>query len=225
MKDKVTAWLKSGAPFGEGIRLFALIAGEKHPFVKLAQQSHQAAYPVLITELAIRAGIPSAEVIRLRERRGSFRENWPFLSLPHCPPELKVLASNKITAYWNYVNAHQRLFDCVTAEEQFATVKECVENFMENRAIIAEFVFYNSHGHVLGKHPIFSEFKAYKSLRKLNPIELIKRQSALQHNIWRIESELKSGKKPHLNVDRERRRQQKKNELAEVTRLIESIKV
>jgi uncharacterized small protein (DUF1192 family) len=133
------------------------------------------------------------------------------------------LAANKITAYWNYVNVHQRLFDCVTAAEQFATVKECVENFIENRLIIAEFVYYMQHGHVLGKHPIFKEFEAYKALRKLNPIELIKRQAALQHNIWRIESELSKKGKEHLKVDRERRLQQKRNELSEVERLVKGL--
>ncbi|GHB44455.1 hypothetical protein [Mongoliitalea lutea] len=225
MKADVESWIKSGASLGEGIRLFCLHSSEEHPFVKLCKRYYQQCKPILVQELALRSGISSVELKKLTETHGgSFRENWPFLNQPDCPLELKILAANKITAYWNYVNAHRRLFDCRTKEEQLATVKEVVENFMENRAIIAEFVYYREHGHVLGKHPIFQEFRNYKQLRRLNPVELIKRKTSLEHNIWRIESELSKNDKPHLKVDRERRLQQKKNELAEVDRLIEAIK-
>jgi hypothetical protein len=224
VREQVIGWLKSGAHLEDGIRLFALMAGEQHPFLSLITHNHQVCYPILIQELSIRAGISQSELKNYQQQKGSFRENWPFLNRPDCPPELKILATQKITAYWNYVNAHEQLFNCVIREEQFSTVKEVVENFIENRRIIDEFVYYREHGHVLGKHPIFKEFQSYKALRQLNPIELIKRKSSLEHNIWRIESELSKKDKPHLKVDRECRLQQKKNELAEVERLIKAIR-
>ncbi|WP_157198413.1 hypothetical protein [Mariniradius saccharolyticus] len=224
MQEETAKWLKSGAPVQEGIRLFCLRSGDKHPFVRLANAFPRHTQPILIQELCRRAGISETEKNRLMDKRGAFRDNWPFLQDPTCPPELKILAANKITAYWNYVNAHRRLFDCRNPEEQLATVKEVVENYIENRMIIAEFLHFQRHGHVLGQHPIFQEFKNYRNLRKMNPIELIKRKTALEHNIWRIESELRKKGKEHLKVDRERRLQRKRNELSEVDRIIASIK-
>lgn len=224
--DKVTVytWLKAGAPLDEGLRLFADASGDDHPFVQLARYNHQVCYPILIRELAARSGISLAEVRRIREAKGSFRENWPFLSDPACPPELKVLAADKITAYWNYVRAHEQLFDCTSKEEQWATVKLLMENYIENRAIIAEFVHYRDHGHVLGKHPVFAEMKELAKLRKLGPIDLVKLEERLEHNIWRIEDELRKNKRPHLQADRERRLRVKRRQLKEVKRLIAQLR-
>jgi hypothetical protein len=219
-KVKVYSWLKAGAPLDEGLRLFADASGEDHPFVRLVRYNHQVAYPILIRELASRAGISLAEVRRIREAKGSFRENWPFLADPSCPEELKVLAADKITAYWNYVRAHEQLFDCTSREEQWATVKMLIENYKQNRAIIAEFIHYREHGHVLGKHPVFDEMKELAKLRKLGPIDLVKMEERLEHNIWRIEDELSKNKKPHLQPDRERRLRVKRRQLKEVKRLI-----
>jgi hypothetical protein len=223
-KVKVYTWLKAGAPLDEGLRLFVMDSREDHPFVRLVRYNHQVAYPILIRELATRAGISLSEVRRIRESKGSFRENWPFLSDPACPPELKVLAADKITAYWNYVRAHEQLFDCTSREEQWATVKMLMENYKENRAIIAEFVHYRDHGHLLGRHPIFREMKELEKLRKLGPIDLVKMEERLEHNIWRIEDELRKKKKPHLQADRERRLRVKSRQLKEVKRLINGMK-
>jgi hypothetical protein len=219
-KPKVYQWLKAGAPLSEGLRLFAADAGEGHPFIRLVRYNHQLAYPILIRELASRSGISLSEVRRIRQEKGTFRENWPFLSDPACPPELKVLAADKITAYWNYVRAHEQLFDCVSREEQLATVKMLMDNYKENKAIIAEFVHYKEHGIVLGKHPVFKEMKALEKLRELGPVDLIKMEERLEHNLWRIENELKKNRKPHLRAERERRIRIKKRQLKEVRRLI-----
>ncbi|GAB2994325.1 hypothetical protein GCM10027284_09460 [Cyclobacterium sediminis] len=223
-KANVYQWLKAGAPLSEGLRLFAEVAGERHPFTSLIRHNHQVAYPILIRELAFRSGISLSEVRRIRQEKGTFRENWPFLSDPACPPELKVLAADKITAYWSYVRAHEQLFDCVSREEQLATVKMLMDNYKENKAIIAEFVHYKEHGIVLGKHSVFKEMKALEKLRELGPIDLIKMEERLEHNLWRIENELKKNRKPHLRAERERRIRIKKRQLEEVRRLIKQFK-
>lgn len=212
----VLGWVKSGAPLAEGIRLFSLCAGEDHPFLKLIRHNHAACYAILVQELCRRYDI------RVDDHLGKnkFRDEWPFLNRPDCPPELKILAADKISAYHNYVRAHEMLFECNNQEEQFATVKNLVENFIENREIIMEFEYYKAHGHCLGKHRVFKELKVLKALRKLSPVELMERKTKLEHNIWRISDQLKKNKQPHLQVDRERRLQLKKNELAEVERLI-----
>ncbi|GAB2993974.1 hypothetical protein GCM10027284_08950 [Cyclobacterium sediminis] len=223
-KTATYLWLKAGAPLSEGLRLFAADAGEDHPFIGLLRYNHQVAYPILIRELASRSGISLREVQRIRQEKGTFREHWPFLSDPGCPPELKVLAADKITAYWNYVRAHEQLFDCVSREEQVATVRLLMDNYKENKAIIAEFLHYKEHGAVLGRHPIFKEMQELNKLRKLGPIELMKMETRLEHNVWRIENELQKNKKPHLRADRERRMRIKKRQLEEVKKLLSQMK-
>lgn len=222
--DKVHAWLRQGAPLDEGVSIYKGMAGDGHPFLRVLRRHHHRGYPVLVRELCRRVGISPGELSRIMQRKGGFRDDWPFLHDPLCPPELKILAANKITAYWNYVNAHERLFDCRDRQEQFATVKELVENYLENRRIIAEFLHYRQHGHVLGRHPIFEEMRVMKQLRQLGPLELMERKQKLEHNIWRTESELRKGDKPHLKVDRERRLLSRQRELAEVERILEGYK-
>jgi hypothetical protein len=216
MKLQVIDWVKSGAPLHEGIRLFILLRGENHPFLKLLQADHQSNYSILIRELCRSAGVNPEEV----NRKSSFRDNWPFLADLNCPHELKILATDKISAYHSYTRAHAMLFECETQAEQLATVKTLVRSYMENRAIIAEFVHYREHGHVLGKHPIFKQLAELEQLRKLNPVELITLQGKLEHNIWRIESELASGTKPHLESERTARMRWKQLQLEEVTKLL-----
>lgn len=218
MRLSVLTWIKSGAPLQEGARLFALQRGKNHPFLKLLQADPAGCLPLLIQELAQAVGLKPAEITQ----RPKLRDNWPFLKDPDCPAELKILAADKITAYWRYVQAHERLFDCVTPEEQHATMQELMRNYQENRDIIAEFVYYKEHRNVLGKHRIFKWTKELARLRQLKPIELITVQHKLEHNIWRIESQLKTGKQPHLQTEREQRLQLKKMQLAELNRLIAS---
>ncbi|MFY0628647.1 MAG: hypothetical protein JXR07_20280 [Reichenbachiella sp.] len=257
MKDEVLAWLESGAPLQEGIRLFAFYNPKNKSFLTLIQSNHDACYPILLKQLSKQAGIdfnnlnvnqgysenkdtaPPKPSLREAKRLGNllappviaseekqskpipkFRDQWPFLKESNCPPELKILASNKITAYHEYTAAHGQLFDCTNINECFATVKNLVENYIENRAVIKEFLYYREHRSTLGKHPIFKEFEQLKNLRKQTKIELYKRQEKLEHNIWRIESEIAKNDKPHLLVDRTRRKQSKQNELSEIMRLL-----
>lgn len=150
----------------------------------------------------------------------SFRDQYPFLSSPECPPELKILATQKLTAYQNYTTAHARLFDCSNLQQCFDTVKQLVENYLDNQSIFEELNHYKKHNQILGKHPVFKEMQRVQELRRMNPIELVKEQERIQHNIWRIENQLKKGKQPHLRVDREKRLQIKHNQLTEINRMI-----
>lgn len=152
-----------------------------------------------------------------------FRQQYPFLSSPDCPPELKILATQKFTTYLAFKEAHARLFDCTTLHESFLTVKHLVENYIENQSIFNELKYYSDHGHVLGKHPVFKEYEELRKLRRLNPVEMYRYQEKLRHNIWRIQHQLKGKKKPHLRVQRERRLQQKQTQLQEVTRLLSDL--
>lgn len=156
-----------------------------------------------------------------RTERPKLREDFTFLSDPACPPELKILAANKITAYHNYKNGHAKLFDCSTPQEQFAAVKHVVENYIENRRILREFEYYKQHKKLLAEHPVFQELKELRELRKLKLLDLVKLEEKLKHNIWRIKSQIQKKDKPHLDIERERSIREKETKLAEVERILD----
>ncbi|MBQ9309893.1 MAG: hypothetical protein IJ222_03415 [Bacteroidales bacterium] len=134
--------------------------------------------------------------------------------------ELKVLASDKITAYHNYVSLHERLFECADLDDCFSVAKNLLKNYRQNREIFSEFAYYQEHGCILGKHPVFAERKKLDSYRKLGIYQLTLKKRNLEHAIWRIRAELKRGDKPHLDAQREQRLAGKLRELAAVTEII-----
>jgi hypothetical protein len=216
MRLEILGWIKSGASLVEGIRLFSLYSGNDHPFLRILQADPDRCLPILIQELASRAGLDLEEIAI----RPKFREEWGFLNEPGCPNALKILAADKISSYHRYCRAHSLLFDCTSLEEQNKVAKELMANYLENQAITAEFRYYQEHGHVLGKHPIFKWEKEMTKLRKLGPIELMEFKIKLEHNIWRVQSELDKNDKPHLRTQREQRLRLKQMQLVEVQRMI-----
>lgn len=215
MIQAIRNWLGSGAEVQEGLRLLAIYAPNPHLHRLVSINPSQFKH-LLVQVLSdkIPAITPSIN------RQSSFRENWSFLSDVDCPNELKVLASDKITAYWNYVDAHEKLFSCFTLEECFLTAKKIIENYIENRKIYSELAYYKEHHSLLGKHPIFDEMKRLAELRHLSIQELFRRKCNLEDAIWRIRSEIKKGDKPHLLITREQRLHRKQRELNEVQRII-----
>jgi hypothetical protein len=233
MKNEVLNWLKQGSPLPEGIRLYTALSHPQHPFIALLRSDPDRLTPILRQELATRVGITlsvvEGSVIARSEARATkqspekFRFQWTFLNTPDCPQELKILAADKITAYHRYTAAHDRLFDCTSLEEMRDTAQDLMRNFLENRAIIDEFRYYRDHKTILGKHPIFSYTRQLRALRKLNPVQLVKRRINLEHNIWRIEYQLSKNDKPHLRTAREQSLRAKKMQLVEVNHLISQI--
>lgn len=209
-------WLNSGAEVQEGLRLLDIYAPNKH-LRRLVALRPDRFRPLLIQTLS--ALIPK-KTKPVCIGKNSFREQWSFLDDNDCPNELKILAADKISAYRNYTSAHQQLFECVTEEDCFSVAKKVVENFIENRKIHSELAYYKEHRSLLGKHPIFDEVKRLAELRALPITELFRRKTNLEEAIWRIQSELRKGNKPHLDTTREQRLQKKRRELAEVERII-----
>ncbi|MBQ7622262.1 MAG: hypothetical protein IJS66_00800 [Bacteroidales bacterium] len=217
--NEVSRWLIAGAGVPEGLRLLAKYKPNK--YVERLLGSQPGKYGWLLERVlrpfadsAVSRTAPGATVVR------GFRERWPFLSDPACPMELKALAADKITAYHAYCAAHEKLFDCVTSEECFETAKKVIENYSENRLIEAEFAYYREHGSILGKHPVFRHSRKMDSYRKMGIIALVEEQRRLKGAIWRIESEIRKGDKPHLLSERQRRLAEKQKELDLVTGMI-----
>lgn len=219
MKE-IRQWLDSGAEVQEGLRLLNLYAPNRHlaRLVSLAPSRYKFLLVRTLTAKISDAVPPAAAPV-------SFRDDWPFLQNADCPNELKILATDKITAYRNYVAAHEQLFNCTTLEECYATAKKVIENYIENRKIRSELAYYKEHSTVLGKHPIFDEMKHIAALRRLPVTELFRRKKNLEEAVWRIGNEIRKGTKPHLLENRAARLKSKRSELAELQRIIDSYAV
>ncbi len=216
--NEINRWLNSGAEVQEGLRLLNIYAPNRH-LARLVEASPDKFRYLLRRRLERFVSPDDAGQVR---RRGNFREQWPFLSEPDCPPELKILAADKISSYWNYVEGHEELWHCTTPEECFMTAKKVVENLLQNYRIHAEFCNYRDRHVVLGKHPVFKRTERLEELRQMSAVELVAKKKNLEGAIWRINDEIKKGDKPHLLSAREARLKEKRIMLAEVERMIES---
>ena len=146
---EIEQWLKSGAGVQEGLRLLSVY--KPNPLLAQMVERHPDKYGALLVRTL--AGVGMESVVRTATRSRSLREEWPFLDKPDCPPELKILAADKITAYRNYVREHEKLYSCSTLDDCLRAAEKCILFYCQNRKIVAEFAYYKEHGTVLGKHP------------------------------------------------------------------------
>ncbi len=225
--NEIDRWIDSGAEVQEGLRLLNIYAPNTHldALVRKAPKRFTgllerklSGFSDLHRSVGAQSGSAAASsAVRPRTR---FRENWPFLSEPDCPPELKILAADKITAWEESVRGHGELFQCTTPEECFETAKKVLENFSNNRKIFSEFTHYREHHAILGEHPVFRESRRMTELRALPVLELVRRKENLEEAIWRAGNEIAKGTKPHLKAEREARMEEKRRLLAEVERML-----
>ena len=219
MKDDIRRWIESGADVPSGLRLLALLSPNP-PLARLLTLNPGKYRPLLVRKLSALAGIDTATHQVPDSPATPMRREWPFLSSPDCPAELKILAADKITAYHNYVEAHAALFSCTSPEECFSTAKKVMENFIENRKILSEFSYYREHHRPLGQHPVFKERREVSKLHKLSIPQLCRRRDNLREAIWRARPEIERGDRPHLREIREKRIAAKERELATVLQIL-----
>lgn len=213
----VENWLRTGAGIQEGLRLLSLY--KPNPYLARMVERHPDKYRrLLIRTLTGRDPEPTPADRPAR----SFREDWPFLSRPDCPPELKILAADKITAWTNFAREHEKLFDCVTPEQCLERAKNCVFYYQQNRKIFSEFAHYQDTGHVLGKHPVFGEVRRSHEMLSAGPIELMRRQHNLRAAISRLKRQMGAGGRPDLDAGRAELLAAKERELAEVEKILEN---
>lgn len=228
MKQEILQWFGSGCAVDVGVRLLELYSQNKI-LIRMVKLDPRKNLDLMVRELSKLANIapedlhqpgPTTTKSTRPSSVPSFREEFPFLTSPDCPMELKALVTDKFSSYYRYRELHKKLADCTTPIECADLSREIIGNYLENRAIYAELDYYKRHRTVLGKHPIFKHFHKVAELRKLNIKELVIKQQQIEHNIWRIESEIRKNDKPHLVAERQLRLEQKKAELAEVNRLL-----
>jgi hypothetical protein len=220
----VSAWLGAGAEMNAGLLLFSRWSTNTRlpALVRINPTRYRR---LLIERLCAIAGIDVPRQSTEPATRRRYREEFPFLGDPDCPPELKILAADKLTAHQRYTQAHDRLFNCTSLDECFQTAREVIDNFVENRAIYDEMEYYREHRTVLGKHRIFSQLRRLGELRKLSIVQLMAEQRRLRSAIWRVKDEIKKGTKPHLITEREQRLRSKETLLEEVNKLIEAYNI
>jgi len=137
--------------------------------------------------------VPSSEVrVASSEKEGFtekkrlvLRDEFPFLSEPNCPEELKVLVSDMITAHTRYMDGHEKLYHVVNKDNDtcFDAVQLVVENYLNNRKIWDELRYYRDNGKILGEHEIFSRRNRTQELESMSAVELLKLYRNLPQNI------------------------------------------
>lgn len=144
-----------------------------------------------------------------------FRDEFPFISDPSIPDELKILVTEKFNHYHAFCDAHKELIDSVVkpqlvgvrenngvSAEQisndiiFKLAKEAVENFEIDQLIYDEFVHYRENNKVLGVHPIFKRRKLAESVDKMTMAEAAKRKANLENYIRRDTNKAENAKTP-----------------------------
>lgn len=217
MSNEIDRWICSGAEVTEGLRLLSIYAPNKWLDALVRKAPKEYSHLLKKALLPFATEVPFSQTLT---KGGRFREDWPFLSEPDCPTELKALAADMITSWHNYVNAHEDLFKCTTPEECFEAAEKTVRNFYHNSVSRTEFQYYKEHHRILGKHPIFALTKKLDNLRRMPITELIRKRRNVQDSIWRAEREIKKGDHPDLKVSREERLSRLKMTLDEINRMI-----
>jgi hypothetical protein len=119
-----------------------------------------------------------------------FRDEFPFISDPDLPAELKQLVTEKFNHYYAFADAHTTLSgdlskQTLTQDEIFQLAKKAVENFKMDQLIRDEFVHYKENKKVLGVHPIFKQRKLQETVNLMTTAELAKRAPLLENYIRR----------------------------------------
>lgn len=213
---EIDQWLREGAGVREGLRLLSVY--RPNPYLARMVERHPEKYRDLLIRAL--AGTDRKAVAETAASDRSFREDWPFLSKPDCPQELKILAADKITAWTNFAAEHERLFSCVSPEQCLETAKKCVFFYRQNRKIFSEFAHYRETGRVLGKHPVFAEMLRYREMLSAGPFDLMRRRHNLLSAISRLRVQLASGDRPDLEAGRRELLASKERELAEVEKIL-----
>lgn len=153
-------------------------------------------------------------------RQKKLRERWPFLSESSVPVELQALVTQRVTRYHEYTALYTQLRDCQTVEECADVAGRLLDAYTDGRLIATELDYYQKHRRVLGRHPYFRHFQQLARLRSSSVKELLREQQKTRDNIWRVNSEIKKGDKPHLDTRRQQKLQEYQLKLQEINRLL-----
>lgn len=227
LHSTILNWLSAGADVQVGIQLIKQYLPESIALGWISKNppKHKA---LIIDVLAHIGQIPIDNPVRhndgstvfVAKNKSTFREEWPFLQDADCPNELKILVGDKITAYYNYINAYAKIADATTAHDQSNIASYLIDNYMENQQITAELKHYKETKTLLGQHPVFQQVARYQQWRKLAPIQLANMLTKTAYNIKRLERQLKSKDRPDLLSSREKKLNSYRKDQAELKRIL-----
>lgn len=229
LNKKILDWFSSGKDPVEGLSLLRSVGG--NPFlIRFISTNPKSNIKLISDNLKVWLDknnspefVPVQKVATENQRKTSkvIRDEYAFLLNNDCPIELKLLVNQKFNTFHIFSNLHKQLPNCTSLKECYTTSASIIDNYIENRMIFTELDYYRDTKTLLGKHPIFKEFVQLKELRKLSQKELYIKKQSLEHNIWRIKSEIEKGNKPHLDTERRIRLENKESQLSEIMRLTE----
>jgi hypothetical protein len=153
--------------------------------------------------------------------KNKIRQEFPFLSEASCPDEFKIMVADKITAYYNYIAAHERLFQAKDISEIKTASRDVLENFIENRQIYEELQHYKLKRKILGKHPVFQRIARAEQIKKMKVSEMINLRDRLKMNIWRTKKSIDEEPGSQLTRQRTERLKDYEFEFTVVNNLIE----
>ena len=117
------------------------------------------------------------------------RDEYPFLREESTPQELKALVTDKITAWYDFAEAHAELAHnaySASNQEFIAKVNELAEKaikkFQLNADIKKELDFYKEKGKVLGIVPQLKFLKIDQELDEMSEAQLVEHRMAAQKN-------------------------------------------
>ena len=122
------------------------------------------------------------------------RELYPFLNNDDCPDEFHTLTGKMVSAYINWKEGRKEVKALVAAgasnEEIYEVAQKVVADFELNLEIHDELEYYQEHGKILGKHPIFADQMLNEKIETMSTVELTKRQKNLRTYVSRDEKKL-----------------------------------
>ena len=107
------------------------------------------------------------------------REEFTFLNDADCPNELKILVSDKMTAYAQYIAGKEKLLSIekgeleVTDAEKETLAAQVTAAFEENQAIYDELNHYKAEKELLGKHQLFSQLQLTREVAAMSQEQLM----------------------------------------------------
>lgn len=226
MLNDVKQWLEGPRNYEEGVTLYLRYGQNRRLRYVFTHQTGSLVMDMLVEQLRIIAGI-SETAMRCMQRRAArasarstalpagktsqqasgetmarirFRERFPFLSDTDCPDVLKVAVADLFTAYGKYRDGHAALVamtDDAPSGQSLDLCRQVVDNYLTDRAIMAELDYYAKHHELLGEAAVVRRFIEQKGLDSLSDADLIKQRASAAANLSKAKKRLAASDDDH----------------------------
>lgn len=179
-------WARSGGDFSAGLSLFLTFNRNSFYARNIEAKGVEKGLATLVCEFANKIKVSSKAIFTLIEaghvghdlvitstdsplqratekeivqqkKTIKLREEFPFLGKKDCPEEFAILVNQMLTAYDDYRNDRDKLYDIDknNLEECYQGARGVLDAYILNREIWEELNYYKIHGTILGKLPAF----------------------------------------------------------------------